>query len=140
MLVMTVNWLAVFAATFAAMIVGALWYGPLFGAVFMQATGMDTLSREETAQIKKNLGMVYFYQFIGTLVMMYVLAVLIKNLGMTSLKDGVVVAFLTWVGFVVPLKLSDCLWTGGKKVLFWLGAGNMLCALLAAGAILGLWK
>ena len=71
--------------------------------------------------------------------MFCVFAWLIGGLKQMSVAGGLSVAFWVWLGFVVPLKLGDALW-GGKMTLFWLGIGNMLLTLLAAGAIIGAWK
>ena len=35
-----INWLAVIVATVATFILGGLWYGPLFGRMWMAASGM----------------------------------------------------------------------------------------------------
>ncbi len=139
MMIMSVHWLPVVAASIVAMIIGALWYGLFFGKHFMCAVGMDTMNADQIAELKKTLGMVYIYQFLGTLAMVYVLAVFMKNMGMVSFNGGLMVASLVWIGFVVPIKLSDALWCN-QKTLFWLGIGNMLVTLLAAGAILGIWR
>jgi hypothetical protein len=61
------------------------------------------------------------------------------RLNMLSVMGGLQVAGGIWIGFVVPLKLGDALW-GGKMTIFWLGIGNMLVTLLAAGAIIGAWQ
>ncbi len=37
---MQVNWLAVLAAAISAFVLGGLWYGPLFGRMWMKASGM----------------------------------------------------------------------------------------------------
>ena len=57
----------------------------------------------------------------------------------TGLVSGLGNAFGVWIGFVVPLALSNALW-GGKMSLFWLNIGCMLLTLLAAGVILGVWQ
>lgn len=135
----TISYWAVLVSAIVSMIIGSIWYGPLFGKKFMQAKGMNKWSLEEQAKMKKAMTMTYIWQFIASLVMFYVLAWLIGALGMVSIMGGTQVAMLVWVGFVVPLALGDALW-GGEITLFWLGAGNMLLTLAAAGAIIGAWK
>jgi len=135
----TVNVWAVLVSAVASMVIGSLWYGPLFGKTFMTAMGMDTWSPEQQAKMKKAMAVTYLSQFIASLVMFYVFAWIMGGLNQVSVPGGLTAAFWVWIGFVVPLKLGDALW-GGKMVLFWLGAGNMLLTLLAAGAIIGAWK
>jgi len=36
-----INWLAVLAATVAHQVIGFLWYGPLFGKMWMRAIGLN---------------------------------------------------------------------------------------------------
>src|SRR5205814_1703579 len=110
------------ASAVASMVIGSIWYGPLFGKMYISLMGMDKKSPEEQAKMKKGMMLMYLWQFIAPLVMFYVLADLIVWYygSMMSAKSGVIMAFWIWIGFVVPLKLGDALW-GGKMKLFWLG-------------------
>ncbi len=136
---MTINLWAVLASAVASMIVGSIWYGPLFGKLFMKEKGMDQWSKEKQAEMKKNMGLSYLAQFIASLVMFYVLAGVVVGFGKTSLLGGMLTGFILWIGFVVPLALGEAIW-GGKKTLFLLSIGNMFVTLLVAGGILGLWQ
>ena len=136
---MDLNDWAVLVCAVASMVVGSIWYGPLFGKMFMRASGMDKWSAEKQAQMKKTMGMTYALQFIASLVMFYVLAGITAGFGHLSIGGGMMTAALLWLGFVVPVKLGDAIW-GGNKTLFWLGIGNMLITLLVGGAIIGAWK
>lgn len=136
---MQVNIFAVIASAVASMIIGSIWYGPLFGKMFMKEMGMDKWSAEKQAEMKKKMGMTYFAQFVASLVMFYVLAWFMGGLEQMTVSGGVCTALLVWIGFVVPVKLGDALW-GGKMSLFWLSVGNMLLTLLATGIIIGAWK
>ena len=136
---MMVNFWAVLVAALASMVIGGIWYGPLFGKMFMKESGMDAWSKEKKAAMTKMMGMSYFAQFLASLVMFYVLAGLISGFGHTSLGGGMMTGFILWIGFVVPLALGDLIW-GGKKSLFWLKICHMLVTLLVAGAIIGVWS
>jgi len=134
-----VNLLAVFVSALASMFIGSLWYGPLFGKIFMKAIGMDSWSPERRATETKKMGMTYAVQFVVSLVMFYTLARFMGDFGQMTVIGGLIVAFWVWLGFVMPVKLGDAIW-GGNMTLFWIGAGNMLLTLLATGAIIGAWK
>jgi len=121
------------------MVIGSIWYGPLFGKKFMQAMGMDSWSQEKRDAEKKRMGLTYFIQFIASLVMFYVVARFMGGLGQMTLSGGLSVALWVWLGFIVPVKLGDAIW-GGKMTLFWIGVGNMLVTLLVTGAIISFWK
>jgi hypothetical protein len=132
------NYLAVAAAAIASMVIGSLWYGPLFGKTFMRAMGMEQWSPERQAAEKKKMGKLYAMQLVASLVMFYVLSLFIDSTATFSLSGGVVIAFWAWLGFVVPVQLGQAIW-GGSMTLFWIGAGNMLVTLVVAGAIIGAW-
>lgn len=134
-----VNLWAVLVSAIVSMIIGGIWYGPVFGKKFMHEMGMDNWSKEKQEAMKKKMGMSYVVQFIASFVMLYVLAGIVVGFGHVTAGEGMMTGFILWLGFVVPIKLGDALW-GGKKALFWLGIGNMLVTLLAAGAIIGAWK
>ncbi len=135
---MSVNFWAVFVSALASMVIGSVWYGPLFGKKFRVAMGMDKWSAEKQAQMKKSMGMSFALQFIASLVMFYILAVFM-HAGVGGVTGNLAIAFWTWLGFVVPVKLGDAIW-GGSWTLFWIGISNMLVTLLAAGAIIGAWR
>jgi hypothetical protein len=134
-----INIWAVLASAVASMVIGSIWYGPLFGRVFMTAVGMDQWSDEKKERMKKAMALTYLGQFAASLVMFFVLAGILGAMDMRSVTGGLAGSFLVWLGIVVPVKFGDQLW-GGKMILFWLGTGNMLVTLLAAGAIIGAWR
>jgi len=133
-----INLYSIIVSAIASMVIGSIWYGPLFGKIFITAMGMDTWSQERKDAEKKKMGKLYFGQFVASIVMFYVLAMLMGRLDELSISTGLMTAFWVWLGFVVPVQFGNAIW-GGKMTLFWLGAGNMLLTLLAAGAIIGAW-
>src|SRR6266404_687463 len=109
----SVNFWAVLVSAVASMVIGSIWFGPLFGKVYMNAMGMDKMSPEQQAAMKKSMMLTYLWQFLASLVMFYVFAWLMGALGANSIMNGFQVAFWVWLGFIVPLKFGDALW-GGK--------------------------
>ncbi len=134
-----INYLAVLVAAVVSMIIGSIWHGPLFGKKYLELSGINQMSPEQREAMKKGMTKMYVLQFISSLLMFYVLAVLAGLLGTDTVPEGLNVGFWTWLGFAVPLKMSEAIW-GGKWPLFWIGIGNMLITLLAAGAIIGAWR
>jgi hypothetical protein len=128
-----INPYAILLSAIASMVIGSIWYGPLFGKRYIALMGMDKLTKKEQAKMKKRMAWLYLGQFVASLVMFFVLALLIGEL---DLLTAVSISLLVWIGFIVPVEFGNALW-GGKMALFWLGIGNMLLTLLAAGAIIG---
>ncbi|MEJ0021989.1 MAG: DUF1761 domain-containing protein [Candidatus Doudnabacteria bacterium] len=133
---MHVNWLAILVSAVASMIIGSIWFGPLFGKMYMSAVGMDKWSPEKQAAMKKSMMMTYVWQFIASVVMFYVFARFVVGLNQLTVSGSVMTAFWVWIGFIVPQKLGDSLW-GGKMTLFWLGIGGSAVTLLATGLVIG---
>ena len=136
---MMMNYWAILVSAIASMIIGSIWYGPLFGKKFMEAMGMNEWSAEKKAEMTKNMWISYAGQFVLSLIMFFVLSWYITTSIHTGIVGGMANAFGLWLGFVVPLAAGNVLW-GGKKILFWLSIGNMLVTLLVAGAIIGGWQ
>src|SRR3989344_6289732 len=100
-----INYLAVLVAAIAAIVIGSLWYSPiLFGNIWMKLSG---ITKEKMEKDKKKGGMtkLYVVQIVASLVMACVLANLIALLGLTGVVGGIQIAFLVWVGFVLPLLI-----------------------------------
>ncbi len=136
---MEINYWAVVVSALVSMVIGSIWYGPLFGRRYREAMGMDTWSPEKQAAMQKDMPKAYIGQFIASLVMFFVFAWYIGLSKHVGALGGINNAFWVWIGFVVPLAYGQALW-GGKMSVFWLSIGNMLVTLIAAGAIIGAWR
>jgi hypothetical protein len=133
-----INIWSVLVSAVAAMVIGSIWYGPLFGKKFMEASGMNKWTPEQQAAMKKKMMVSYAAQFAASFVMFYTVAGIIIGFSDNTALGGMVAAFLVWLGIIVPVKIGDLVW-GGSKTMFWLVVGNMLFTLLAVGAIVGAW-
>lgn len=132
------NLLAVVVAAVAAMALGALWYSPImFGNVWVKLSGMTKKDMKKAKD--KRMGKLYFANFIGVLIMSYVLAFLIYSAGVTSMADGFKIALLVWVGFVVPLLLGGVLWEGKPMKLYYLNVSYQLISIVLMSIIITAW-
>ncbi len=132
----SVNLLAVIVSAVLSMVVGSLWYGPIFGKKWMKLISM---TKEEMEKGKKDMPKTYGMMFVGSLVTSYVLAM---TVGMAATKDvatGVIIAFWIWLGFIVPVKLSEVLFEKKAWDLFYIENGYYLVFLLIAGGVIGAW-
>ena len=143
-----INYLAVLACAVVAMALGFLWYGALFGKIWMKLEGMpvDALERAKNdPAAKKKMMQGYVIQFIAALVMAFVLAHAIifaaayPGLGIHGLSAGLITAFMSWIGFVAPPTLGMVLWEGKPWKLWILINAYWLILLLGMGGILALW-
>jgi hypothetical protein len=139
-----INYLAVLVAAVASMIIGYLWYGPLFGKAWARGMGWDT-NPELMASMKKMAPKAYLQQFIGALIMAYVLAhvvwmSLVAFPEYTPLMRGINSGFFSWLGFVLPVKYGDKLWTGKAFKYVAIDIGYYLVLLVVMGIILSCWR
>ena len=102
-----INYWAVFIGGVFFVIMGTLWYGPLFGKVWMQITGAPVMTKEEMAKMQKEMMPYYLVQFVFSLITSFVLYYLVKLIGMQA-------AFLIWIGFAMP-QAAGAMWDTEKK-------------------------
>lgn len=132
----SVNLLPVAVSAILSMVIGTVWYGPLFGKRWMK---LVSITKEQMEKGKKDMPKTYGTMFVGSLVTSYVLAF---TVGMSATKDvttGVVIAFWIWLGFIVAVKLSEVLFEKKAWELFYIECGYYLVFLLVAGGIIGAW-
>lgn len=137
-----VNYLAIIVATVASMVVGFLWYGPVFGKQWMTLMGFTRESMEEAK--KKGMGKSYALMALGSLLTVYVLSHVITfgaaYTNTSGVSAGLSGAFWVWLGFAVPLTMSSFLWEGKSFKLWILNAGYYLVSFLVMGSILAGWQ
>ncbi len=132
-----VNVPAVAAAAVAPVMLGAIWYGPLFGKAWMHAHGHTP---ERLEEMKKGMGRAYGLSFVCYLVMATVLSLLLAWVGAVNVWTGVWMAFLCWLGFAATIGLTAQLFSDRKPAAYGIDAAYQLAYMLAMGAILGAWR
>jgi hypothetical protein len=132
-----INLLAVLGSAIAMMVIGMVWYGPLFGQQWMALMGLKKQDMDKAK--KKGMGPTYIVAFIGTLVMAYVLAHTVDYAEATDFIGGAQAGFWIWLGFIAPVMLGQVLWEGKSTRLYLINASHYLVALVIAGAILATW-
>lgn len=136
-----VNYVAVLVAAVVNMVLGFIWYGPLFGTQWMALSGFK---KEDMDKAKaKGMNKAYTIMTLGSLLMAYVLShslVFASTYTETAgVAAGFMVGFWTWLGFVAPVTVGTVLWDGKPWKLWFLNAGYYLVALVLMGIILAVW-
>lgn len=122
-----INYLAVLLATVAAMLVGWLWYGPLFGAKWRALAGDP----------KPRAAVVYPIAFVANAATAYVLAY-VTSASSTANGNGFFVpallsALFLWLGFSAARALIVTLFEAASVKLFLINTGhNLVVALVMA--------
>jgi hypothetical protein len=137
-----VNYWAVVASAVVMMILGALWYGPLFGKEWMRLMGMKGPDKMDD-KAKQAMMRSYGLMALGALVMSFVLAHTViyaeSYLGTSGVWGGLQAGFWNWLGFVAPVTLGTVLWEGKPWKLWFINVGYYLVGLLVIGALLSIW-
>ncbi len=136
-----VNFLAVLVAALASMVLGFLWYGPLFGKPWMALMGFSKDSMDKAKA--KGMTMNYVLMAVGSLVMAYVLSHVtsfaMAYMQVSGYMAGLSSGFWTWLGFIAPVVMGAQLWEGKPWKLYPITAGYYLVSLMIMGAILASW-
>ncbi|KND50683.1 MAG: hypothetical protein ABA06_04490 [Parcubacteria bacterium C7867-001] len=137
-----INYLSVFGATLAAIVLGTLWYGPLFGKQWMKLVGIEKPA-VLTKAIKRKMMMSYLGMAITTFIMAYVFAHSLvfaqSYLGIGGFPSALQGAFWSWLGFIAPVTLGVVIWEGKPWKLWLIQGGYYLVSLILMGAILTAW-
>jgi hypothetical protein len=136
-----VNYWAIATGAFLAMVIGALWYGPLFGKKWMEIIGVNASDLKARKQMQKSAGPLYLLQFILVLFQVLVLAHLIAD---TKLVGGLERALWIWAAFVIPTLVGAIVWTNEKRKQKWdrflIQGGYQLVIFILLGLLLQYWK
>lgn len=127
-----VNYWAVLAAALANVVIGFVWYGPLFGKKWMELTGMKPSDADKKAMPKKMLVMA-----IASFVMAYVLVHFTQPA--ESLSMALEWATWLWLGFIATVTLGGVLWKKEPHALWVLDNGYRLVSILVMTWIVYSW-
>ena len=135
---MGINIWAVVLAVVAQFVVGMAWYTVIFGAAWGRIHGFDKLDKEKQQEMAGKMGPFYGLQLVTTIFTAVVLAKLIVLLPSYS---PYTLAFMVWLGFVLPTQYSAVVFGGTEPKLIVqklaIMAGGTLACLVAGAAILG---
>lgn len=136
---MDINYVTIMSAAIISMIVGSIWYGPLFGEKWMEICGVSAHDDARQKQMQKEVLPLYGIQFALTLLQLYVLAGLVNG----ENGSAVGIAFWMWLGFVIPTIAGSAMWNNNpnkvKWAMFLIQAGYQLVMFLIYGYMFGMW-
>lgn len=137
---MEINYIAIIACAVLSMVLGAIWYGPLFGNLWMEIIGVDVKDKKARERMQKEAGPMYAIQFLLVLFQVFVLAFYIKGWEEAS---GIENALWIWAAFIVPTIAGSSMWNNNsnkiKVAQFLIQAGYQLVLFVSFGFILGVW-
>jgi hypothetical protein len=132
---MGINYIAVLVAALSGFAVGAVWYGPLFGKRWAQASGAQG---EQPTRI--NVPAIYALTFVLSLLAAEVLALVIHQMHASGVIAGARVGFLLWLGLILTVRVTEALFNGTDMRLVMIDSGYRLVWAVLMGIILAAWQ
>lgn len=130
--------LPIVASGIVFMVVGGMWYGPLFGKTWMAITGVTM--EQAKALPQSAMTRMYGGSFVAALVASYVLSLFIDATLMTTAQGGMTIGVIAALGFSGTAFASGYLFNQKPLKLWMIDAGYQVACLAIAGAILGGWR
>ena len=133
-----VNPFAVLVAGIVPMIVGMLWYGPLFGRRWLAMMEMTA----EEVQEGFNPVRTYGVSFLLSLVTAYILAQLLADIapGGGSALVGAHVGLMALIAFVMPVAHQSVTFEKRRAGLAWLNVAYNGVALVGQAVVIASWR
>lgn len=131
---MKTNYAAVVVAAIAYWLLGAVWYGVLFGARWMV---LENVSMEQAKTLNPVLP--YIVSFVLNLLIAYSLAQMCIWRNANTAGRGASVGVLLWIGFIGPITYTTYMYEMRPKELFAINQFYPLAGLVLMGAIIGAW-
>jgi len=131
---MKTNYLAIFVSAIAYWMLGAVWFGVVFGKPWM---ALEHISEEQARGM--NPVMPYVVSSVLNLLIAYVLAQLCAWRNASTAARGASLGILVWLGFVGPITFTTYMYEMRPHHLFAINEFYPLVGLCLMGAILGAW-
>lgn len=136
-----INYWAVLVCSVLAMVLGAIWYGPIFGKKWTKIAGGNPDDLEARKKMQREAGKLYALQFLLGLFQIWVLAYYISGWQGVS---GVENALWIWAAFIMPTVAASSMWNNDSAKVAWarffIQAGYQFVLFIILGLILGFWK
>ncbi|MEM9404001.1 MAG: DUF1761 domain-containing protein [Pseudomonadota bacterium] len=129
------NWLAVVVAALSAFMIGAIWYGPLFGKAWQRSSG---LTDEDIQQ--GHPGKIYGGAFVLNIIAAFGMGMVIQLHPSPDLGSGLNIGALIGLAFVATTFGINYLFAQKPLRLYLIDAGYMVVLMSIMGTVLGAWR
>lgn len=124
--------LAVAGVILTNMIVGMLWYGPLFGKKWMRLVGMSE------KDLKKGSIVPMIAALIGAALTAFIFGVITTKIGVDNLRGYIETAFWIWLGFTAIPSFVNASFSGKSKQLWGIEVSHWLVSMMLMGLVFSL--
>ncbi|MDE2996067.1 MAG: DUF1761 domain-containing protein, partial [Bacteroidota bacterium] len=114
-----INYLAVLVASLFPMLIGSLWYGPLFGKRWMALVEKSEEELRASFNPVKSYAVTWVFALLMAFVMAHVIDTWSFRFGDLGVMGGIQTGFWIWIGFVLTIgwqrvafeDVKTALWT-----------------------------
>jgi len=137
-----INMTAVLIAVVANVILGAVWYMPLFGKAWAKEMKFDMTQKPPASVMYRGMAIMVIGSFLMTYVFAHNIAVWNPVTWgqpastMSTMQNACMAAFFTWLGFFLPQDLGRMAWENNSWKLFFINAGYHFISLFVVAMIL----
>ena len=128
-----INWLAVVVGVVVSNVVGFLWYGPLFGNIWLRIIG----KKREDIEASPSM---YAVTAVASLVTMVVLAMVVAAFGAETFVDGLVAGAVAFIGLGATATFVFTTFSGPPVGAWLLLAAYQLLVHGVMGGVFATWK
>ena len=130
--ILALNWWAILVATLAAFVLGGLWYGPLFGKMWLHALNKSEYDLTPSA-------VPFIVSIVTSFITCVVLAWLILVLGISTWEDGALFGLIVGIAFIACSSVSDGAFCRWSWTLLSIQAGYRILFCVISGVIFAIW-
>ncbi|MCY4625900.1 MAG: DUF1761 domain-containing protein [Chloroflexi bacterium] len=131
-----INYLAVAAAIILNMVLGALWYGPLFGKPWMALNNLTMeMIKEQGSPIKQ-----YAVAVIASVIISIAIAFVAEAAGVANAAEGAMLGAIMSVGLVATAFGTSYMFESKALRHYLINAGYPVAAAVLIGTLIGAWQ
>jgi len=136
---MNVNFTAVLVASLIPMVIGALWYGPIFGKLWMSWMGFTEEELRASFNPVKTYGGSLLLSLVEAYVLAHILDAFSAGFDSAGLGAGMQAGFWCWLGFVVTTSWQAVAFEMRPLRVYALNMTYNLVSLVTMGILLSIW-
>lgn len=135
-----VNIVSLLAATAVSMVVGAIWYGPLFAKTWQKLVGLSDKDLEKADKVTPMVAMVVLAFLQAYVLLHFVTYASYFYLDYSAASVGLITGVWVWLGFVLPVVAGAYMFAQRRKKLLAIDTLYSLVVLLINGVILSVMR
>lgn len=131
-----INYIAVLVAWVISISIGGFWYSPAgFAKQWSKLSGVDMMKTP-----KKEAARAIRFVAISCLIQVFVLALILNSLHVSTALEGLTAALVLWFGFTALTTVGNTLYQRQSWKFWWLNASYFLVVMAINGILLAVWN